>query len=300
MKIAGFNINKKTMIIVGVVVAVVGGVMLYDSAKSKAEYNARVEEQRRLLEEAKNKNGTVTETMSNEDAMQQALVKKFGKAPVGFKWDYSGNPIAIGDSETSYEDIAYTYIRSLSILDFSTAQRYSSYSRVTDTYNKYYSDTTKGIVNYYKNFLRKQLKFSLTTLEINDIKDIAIFADGKAIITMNVTLLDLTDKDFWLKDKDELFATMRVYDETESDNVKKQQYVYDYIYNCYEDGTVGKRMVTIELVVGKENEGGWLVSDDSELSYNLSYENGVDVANYILGQFDTWYMKEKINEINGR
>jgi hypothetical protein len=188
------------------------------------------------------------------------------------------------------------YVRALSILDFATAEKYASNSTVKSTYQSYYSDTSNIITNYYANFLRKQYKQSLTTLEVEDIGDVAVFGDGTYYVTLNIACLDLTDKDFWLDDKDSLFQTLRVYKETESDSTKVNQYVYDYIYDRYLDGTIGKRDVTVELVVSKLNGGGWLISGDGELNAALEYENGVDVANYILDEFSTWYMDVTLQE----
>ena len=44
------------------------------------------------------------------------------------------------------------------------------------------------------------------------------------------------------------------------------------------------------------------MSGDKELDAILTYENGIDVANYIIDAFEEWYMdttlKEQIEEIN--
>ena len=106
----------------------------------------------------------------------------------------------------------------------------------------------------------------------------------------------------WVKDKDFLFDNMPTYKETETDDTKMKQYVYDYIYSKYEDGTIKKHPITIELVVTKQNGGGWLVSVDGELDSNLRYEEGVNVATYITENFNTWYdsttLQEQLDKID--
>ena len=120
---------------------------------------------------------------------------------------------------------------------------------------------------------------------------------------MSINSLDLTDKDFWQDDKQELFEMMRFYDETETDSIKKEQYIYDYIYNAYLEGKVGKKTTIVDFVVGKSNASGWLISDDAELEATLTYEKGVDVANYIFQLYDDWYrdtvLEEQTSMLNG-
>ena len=122
------------------------------------------------------------------------------------------------------------------------------------------------------------------------------------VCTLTVSVLDLSDKDFWTADKDKIFEQLRVYRETEEDSVKLNQYVYDYILDAYTQGKIAKKSYTVDLVVSKENGGGWLVTGDKELCAILEYENGVDVAEYILDGFEDWYMdvtlQEQLDAIN--
>ncbi len=292
MKLFGFEISKKVAIIAGIAivgVAAFSGISANKAAKEKAARLAAIEAERLKAKETK-------EPLDREAQLQAQLEKKYGKPPEGFKWNRRGELEALSDDTLSAEDVVYTFLRSLSILDFSTAQRYSDDSKVAETYQKYYGEVTKDRTNYYKAFLRKQYKLCLETLEINDVADTAVFADGTEMVTINISAIDLTDKDFWKKDKDEIYSQMRVFDETESDNVKKEQYLYDYIYNCYEDGTVAKTEHTVELVLTKENGKGWLVSNDSEVNAIISYEKGVNVAEYIEEGFDKWLAKTQREE----
>lgn len=294
IKIAGFTLGKGFFIFVGIIVMIIVGSTIYDNNKDKE----RIAAEKARLEAAMANQPSGVNTDYDFDfhaEMQKTLSEQFGQAPEGFEWDYTGNLVAIGnDSEATAEDVAYMFLRALSILDFSTANRYSEDSNVISSYESYYEDY--GIIDYYSNFLRKQFKKSLMSLEVNNVADTAVFADGSKYITFSINVLDLTDKDFWRKDEDELWKTLRVYRETEEDSTKLNQYVYDYIYSKYEDGTIGKRAVTIELVVGKSNGSGWLVTGDSELNAMLQYENGVDVAAYILDAFNTWYQETTLQE----
>lgn len=300
IKIAGFTLGKKFFILVGVIIAFV----LINTIRDKNEEKKRLEAERIRVEEAlkaQQNNSTDDYEYDFHAEMQKSLTEQYGEAPEGFEWDFNGNLVALGnDEEATAEDTVYMYLRALSILDFSTAARYSENSSIISSYEDYYSEY--GLTDYYSNFLRKQFKKSLTSLEIDKITDTAVFADGTKYITLSVNILDLTDKDFWLKDEENLWNTLRTYKETEEDSVKLEQYVYDYIYDKYEDGTIGKRSATIELVVSKKNGSGWLVSGDTELNAMLQYESGVDVARYILDNFSEWYqdtiIEEQIKSIN--
>lgn len=297
IKIAGFTLGTKFFVLVGIIVLFIA----INSAKQKKEEAERIaEEQARLDAMLSQDLNFTSEEIDFHAQMQKTLTEQYGVAPEGFEWDYLGNLVAIGnDEEATAEDVLYMYMRSLSILDFSTASRYAQDSEIIKSYENYYTDY--GLTDYYSNFLRKQFKKSITSLEVNEVTDVAVFADGTKYITLSVNLLDLTNKDFWLAKKDELWQKLRVYKETEEDNTKLEQYVYDFIYECYESGAVGKRTVTIELVVSKDNGSGWLIGSDSELNSMLQYENGVDVASYILDEFEGWYqditLKEQIEEI---
>lgn len=303
IKIAGFTFGVKHFAVLGVVILIIIIAQISKNAKLNKEYE---EEQARLAEEEAAYNQANSSDLADTDlhsSIQKELSEQYGKAPDGFEWDYTGELVALGnDSDSSCEDVVYTFIRALSILDFSTAERYSSSSKIITDYKNYYSAVSNSITDYYSNFLRKQFKKSITSIEIDSISDTAVFSDGTQYVTLNLEVLDLTDKDFWVKDKDSLFDNMRTYKETETDDTKMKQYVYDYIYSKYEDGTIKKHPITIELVVTKQNGGGWLVSGDGELDSNLRYEEGVNVATYITENFNTWYdsttLQEQLDKID--
>lgn len=234
-------------------------------------------------------NESTSETLSDYDLEQQAYEQAWGKAPDGFRWDDDGNLVAISSDDMNSEEVLWSYLRALSILDFSSVKKYSSTSMVYNTYENYFSDSALGNTSYYQQFIRKVYKLVLTTLEVDGITNIAVFPDGTNIATVKVKLLDLTDKDFWRADENNLYQVLRGYNERETDNTKASQYLYDYIYENYEKGNVDKRSVTLEIKLTKVNKGGWLISDDTDLSMAISYENGVNIADYILECYNEWY-----------
>lgn len=293
--IAGFEISRKTLIILGIIVLIIIGAAYGNSviqknkdAKALAEHQAELEEYRRTHQ-------VTPDDRTMDERMQEALRQQYGNPPEGFKWNFDGTLVALSD-ESSCEDVIYTYMRALSTLDFATAQRYSENSKVIEEYQDYFGVTSQGITNYYDNFLRKQYKKSLTSLEVLGIGDVAIEANGTEYVTVDIACLDLEDKDFWREDQDMLYAKMYSYQDTEDDQVKAKQYLYDYIYGKYEDGSIGKKKHTIELVCSKLNGKGWLISNDKELESCLSYDNGTDVAQYIINQFRDYYVDRTISE----
>lgn len=292
MTIGGFQITKKKVIVIGIIILVI---VLVSAVKKQAEQK---EIERRLAESRKEPTTSAPTTEYDFDEQYQAkLREKYGEPPEGFEWDALGNLVATtGDDSLSCEDVVYTYLRSLSILDFATALRYAEKSTVADTYTQYYSDVTAEIADYYRDFLRKQYKMALTTLEIENISSSALMPDGSQYVSVDLNVMDLTNKDFWLEEKDKIFDTMYTYDITETDGTKMEQYVYDYIYDAYERGLVGKKKITIELVVSKGNGEGWLISNDGELSHQLSYEWGTDVATYIKTQYQGYSIDRQVQE----
>lgn len=282
MKIAGFDLGKKSFIKIGVVVGVIAALSAGSIYQKKAEQEKRLREEQERL--ARIPQPTEVEAYDYHTMMQIKLTEKFGVAPDGFEWDYDGSLVPLSD-ETSCEDVVYTFLRSVSVLDFSTAERYSKDSSIVKSYQDYYGLTTTVLNDYYQNFLRKQLKISISSLEIVGVSDVAVFADGTEYVTVDIKALDLSYKDFWYKDKWDLFDKMFAYGVSEDDDTKEAQFVYDYLLEKYQDGTIGKKEYTVELVVEKQTNGGWLVSNDKELEAILSYESGVDVAAFIMDSY---------------
>lgn len=272
--------KTRTIIIAVVVVILLMIIANYQQAKKEAEIaarNAAAQEQEADYEEVE---------IDEFTAEQAALTEAFGEAPEGFYWDDDGTLIAYSDNSVTAEDTAYYFLRGLSTLDFSTAQKYSSYSSVINTYDSFYdSDSSE---NYYVQFLRKMYKECLLSVEINEVKDSAVFADGTRIITFSLNVLDLTDKEFWEKDKEEIFTNLYNFYISESDGTKSSQYLYDYVLSYYSSEEAVKHTVTIDLRLEKQKDGGWLIIDDTDLNMICSYENGVNVTAYIQESYGDW------------
>lgn len=297
IKIFGFEISKKQIIIGGIVIAVIGIFLGISSYKQKQADLQRIKEQEKAIEEAnKSQSQAQGGYVSYEDALQQSLVEEYGEPPEGFKWDIMGELVALSSDDMSAEDVIHTYIRSISIMDFATAQRYAATSRVYDTYNNYYDEMTNVVTDYYQQFLRKQYTFAIKSIENLGIESNATMADGTQVVSVKLNILDLTDKDFWKDDMKEIYRQMRLFGESEDDDTKRDQYLYDYIYSKYEDGTIKKREVVCDFKIGKQKNGGWLIVDDSELNAYLSYDKGNDVAQYIIASYNDWLLETTMEE----
>ena len=300
MKIGNFNLSKKTIIIGGVVFLILILLIVSNNVKKQ---NAIKKAQEQAQEQAKEQTQTNNSASVDADAQLQAsLVEKYGNPPKGFEWDVTGNLVAKGtDDKSSAEEVLYRYLRALSILDFSTAEKYSKDSTVIADYKNFYDDSTKKVDDYYSDFLRKQFKSSLASMQIMSVSDTAVFANGTQNITVKLKLLDLSNRDFWYADKDKLFNDMYTYDRTESSDTKKMQYLYNYITDSYGTadnnwGKVGLKEYQVELVLTKGNGKGWLVSNDGELAPLLQYEKGFDVASYINSQYSEWATNKDISK----
>lgn len=295
MTIAGFKITKNHIITLAIVAGVIGLIGFKNSLERKASEEDAKQKAKETAEEYQRTHQQGTEFSYDYDAvLQKNLVKKYGDPPEGFKWSVTGDLVAVGSDTMNAEDVLYTYLRSLSMLDFYTAQEYSEDSNVVSTYQDYYANY--GIEDYYDDFLRKQYKYALTTLEILQIGDTAVFADGTENVTVKLNMIDLTDKDFWLKDKDTLFDTLFNYKVYQDDDTKADQYLYDYIYNLYEQGSLPKKEVDVEIVLGKSAGGGWLVTNDKELDAALGYDWGTDIAKFIQDEYQQYELKRTLKE----
>lgn len=291
MNFLGFEIKKKQLIIGGVIIAILFGANKISAIKKQKE----VDERRAALEAAKAENVAPVDPnagLSREEVRQKGYIELWGEPPEGFRWNNKGELVAISSDNLTSDDVIWSYLRALSILDFSTAQKYSSMSVVNSTYESYFSSSKVGNSSYYMQFLRKVFKLALTSIEIEEVGNSAVFADGTTIVTAKLKVLDLSNKDFWEKDRDKIFKELESLYGEEEDSAKAEQYIYDYVYNAYENGEAGKRDVVLEFKLDKVNLGGWLISDDTDLNSVLSYEDGNQVSRYIFDEYSD-YIKEK-------
>lgn len=300
MNIFGFKIGKKHFIILGVVIlllVVVGSCNGKKSNDEDEERRAQIEAQREQ-EEKEAQEASMAEaqnlepsepSISEEEEEQKYYESRWGKPPEGFVWDDDGELVPISSDNMSCEDIVWTYLRALSMLDFSTVQKYTYNSQVASQYYRYFSDDNVGDASYYTQFVRKMYKLVLESIEVESVGHSAVFADGDSIVSVKLKLLDLTDKTFWKDDMEEIYSNLMNIYADEKDSVKAQQYVYDYLYRAYSSGKVGKREVNVEVKLTKDAQSGWLLSDDTDVVTAVDYTDGVDVASYIFEQYSDWY-----------
>lgn len=235
---------------------------------------------------------TTTEVISMEEQIQRSLREQYGIPPEGFKWDYQGNLVAIPDIESmNAEDIVYTYLQSLHMLDFATAQRVAAASSIIETFEDYYSDITAALADSEDEYDRSLMKLCLENMEIEGISNTVVQANGTYVFTVDITCLDLTNKEFWRDDEYALYQTMYAYDNTETDSTKKEQYLYSYILDAYKKKICGEHTISVDLVVVKANNGGWLIKDDNSLRKNLLNVDGLSLSAYINAQYNEWVLE---------
>ena len=195
----------------------------------------------------------------------------------------------------SSEDVLYAYIRALSTLDFATAEKYSRGTKVVETYNDYFSTATASQADYQEQFLRNMYKEALTSIEITGVESSATFANNKVVYTVKVSMLDLTSKDFWQEDKDNLFKNMSIYETQEDDSTKLNIFLYDYILNYYKSENALKREISFDITLERypDIDSGWLVSIDKDIDDAAKYSNGKLVTNYIVEQFRNYVINKQ-------
>lgn len=274
--------KSKKWIIVGVLVivfllVVMGGVRDYNERKLLAE-----------SEQYLDTDGSEEEE-SWEEQEQRSLVEQFGEPPSGFLWDSDGTLKALGTSELTGEEVGYAFLRALSLLDFSTAEKYSSGSFVADNYRQLYS--TDYAFNSNTAFQRRMYKEVLVSLRVDSLKDYAVFADGDIILSFEINSIDLSNKDFWREHEKEIFETLYTYYEEESDNIKAYQYLYDYILGVYESEDAPRATRTLDLYLEKHDEG-WLVTNDSDIDMIATYTDGQLVVDHIMDEYSDWLYEQ--------
>lgn len=226
-----------------------------------------------------------TEGMSEDSILLQQqpdLVKAFGKVPEGYIWNTDGTILSLGDKSMSAEDVVYAYLNGIRTLDFSMAQKYSRNSLVVQNYENYFNSTDLD-TDYFDSFMRNMYKEALLSIQVEGITDNTVFAENKQVFTVKLKMLDLTQKDFWEKDKYDIYNTLYVYSSDESDSTKGEMYLYDYVLSYYQSDDAATRDVTVNLTVERypDLDTGWLVSVDSDINAACNYTDGTLMVSYI-------------------
>lgn len=279
--------SKKKWIILGGVVVLIGLIIFANvDSKRKAEEAKLAEDQAmQASEQAAQEETEAEEQLSDLELEQQALIEVFGDPPAGFRWNDDGEPVPISNENLTAEEVVYHYLRAVSILDMANAQKYANYSSLIEAYDSFYSDDAES---YYSQFLRKMYSKALSSIEVLGTEREAIFANGRVIYTMNLNMLDLTYKDFWKEDSEEIFTTLRNYLSSEDDSVKAQQYVFDKIREYYDKPDAKKREIQVDLVLDKVSHGGWLITDDFDVDTACRYTDGTSVYEYLMECYSEW------------
>ena len=301
MKIAGFKLGKKHLIILGVLILLIL-VISRCNAASKAKRQKEIMD--RYTDAYDENNGEQTtnqvirddsgniiftneelELLAQYDLEQQEKIKILGFPPEGYIWGDGSELVAISSDELTAEDVIYGYLRNLSMLDFSTAGRYVSSSTLISAYKSYYENIDTSAVMDFK---RKMFKLAIKSIEIEGLGDVSVFEDGTEYVTVYIKCLDVRDKDFWVADKDTIFANLYKISSEEQDSNKMQIYLYDYIYNKFANGDVPKKTYEIELILQKGRGKGWLLSNDTTLYNVIADPEGNSINTYILEEYNDY------------
>lgn len=281
--------HKGLTITIGVVVFIIG---LFVTANI---YQAH--KQKSLQAQTEMHSKSDSNKMSEYDREQQQLIQKYGKPKKGFRWTDDGQLMAIGSIGKTPEDVAYTYVRSLSTLDFANAQRYSYKTQTVKTYESFFdSDEDFSYNTDFKQGMYKQVLLSMKPIKITDMTS---FADFKQVVTMQIEMLDLTNKDFWLPDKDKLFNELKKYQVTEKDTTKMKDFLYNYVLQYYSSPKAKTRLVNVNFVLEQTMDNAWLVTNDSELDAIAQYQDGATVVDQVLDDFDTWLSQQDVSSDSG-
>ena len=294
--------KKSTGALVGVLLLIVLMVAANNHAKQKQLEQQKAETAKIAKEnEVQDKDRSYVEgTDAYLMSMQPELRKSFGTPPNGFIWDLNGKGISLGDKSKSSEDVLYSYIRALSTLDLATAQKYSRDAKVVETYNDYFSKANANQADYQEQFMRNMYKLALTSMEITGVESSSKFASNKSVYTVTISMLDLTAKDFWESDRENLFKKLSGYESKENDSTKLEIFIYDYILNYYKTPTAVKRTVSMDITLERypDIDSGWLVSIDKDIDDAARYNNGTLVTNYITEQFRQWSIENRSKSTN--
>src|SRR5690606_32262474 len=126
----GWMVKHKVITIIGAVIIsfVVLSVMASKHQQSKAN-------ERNALEEDGGE--SVEGGISEYEQEQELYIQRYGEPKEGFRWNEDGELIPIGSIGKTQEDVIFTYLRSLTTLDFANAQRFSYKTEVVKQYQRF-------------------------------------------------------------------------------------------------------------------------------------------------------------------
>lgn len=253
--------------------------------------NSRTEQTQQIGQDGEPQGTTPEDELSESEMHQRALVEVYGEAPQGFRWADDGELVPVSDEGLTDEEVAWQYLRALSMLDMETAQKYAYTSSIIPKYHDFYD--TDASKSYYSQFQRKIFTKSLLALQIDSLDTKGVFANGRRVCTFTVTVLDLSYKDFWKDDSDSFFIELNAYLAGERDSTKGQQFIFDKILDFYESGECPTKTTQVDIVLDKVYKGGWLISDDNELRMLCEYTDGTSVYSYIMEEYNKWQVEQQ-------
>lgn len=231
--------------------------------------------------------------------LQNSLNQKYGQPPQGYIWDNLGNPLSLGVADMSSEDVVYTYVQALSKLDVGVAQKLSRGTRTVATLSDFSnSKLSSSQVDLAKNYERDVLSASLLSMKNEGVETTSVYAENKRVYNVNITLIDLSDKTFWEKDRDAIMDTVYNLDRNQSDLTQAQQYVNNYVLDYYKSGEAKTRTVTVALTLEKypDLNTGWLVSIDDDLNTYATLDDGKPVNEFIMSEYRQYKQQRMVEE----
>lgn len=221
---------------------------------------------------------------------QKQLIKRYGDAGKGYYWSDDGKRLALGNQNLTEREVVTAFVRAISTLDFATAQKYAYKDQVLKTMNQYFDkDAT---FTYDESFKKSMYQQVLLSLEYVGIENQSTFADDKANLTVKLRALDLSNKDFWKVDREEIFQHLYQFKKSESDSTKARNYLYDYVTSYWKSEEAKKHTITVNFTLIKTGTGGWLVAKDDDLDNYAKYVEGETVINNIISSYDEWSSDE--------
>lgn len=282
--------NPKKLIIPAVILLVV--IFFINGFRSFREEQKRKE----LYENAEVPETPVSEDNGYEDLYdseiinrQEDLIKKYGPLPENYLWDLDGTLLSMGDKDATAEEALWGYLNGIRTLDFSSAQKYSRGSSVVKRYEMFFDTAEAKDDVYSDNFYRNMYTEVLKSIQPKKVTDTAVFAENKQVFTVELELLDLSSKDFWEKDREDIYNTLYIYSKDEDDYTKSENYIYDYVLDYYRSPEAITRNVTVNITVEKYARlgTGWLVTIDKDIDNYCYYTDGNIVARYIMSSFQS-------------
>lgn len=287
------RLRKKSyfkFIVIGLIIAVI----FAGCQASKASKSSEKDEQSKSLEEdiAKNSGAEDKPTFNPLDGtdtyllgIQDSLVENCGPAEDGFLWDNDCNKITIGDRNKSSEEVAYIYLRSLSLGNVSASEKYSRNSDVVRTL-KEAVDTSKnqGVnADYQDMFTRNLYQYALQSMEVKGIESTQQFNNDSVKYTVNARMNDYAYKDFWKKGESTILEDMYTYDQGESDPTKADNYLYELVEKYWASDKAKKKDVQFTVTLQKfaDVNSGWVVTEDKGLDAMAKNTQGRSVIEYI-------------------